>query len=229
VDDISNQPALPTNPDQQPAGVHIPGGYSHTYYVLSGTSMAAAVISGAVADLLQAAPSLTPDQVKILLMKTASKTFPVSSTVVDNASGQIYTSYYDIFTVGAGYVDLQAALATANQVPIGMTAISPVANYDGSTGDVELSFDPTSIFANKALWGTSSIWSSSVLTGSKALWGTQAVWGSAVDSAEKALWGTSTDAAQKALWGTNAIWSNKAIWGSSTMKAADRTSPAGEP
>jgi serine protease AprX len=37
----------------------------------SGTSQAAAVVSGAVALLLQARPSLTPDQVKSLLMSTA--------------------------------------------------------------------------------------------------------------------------------------------------------------
>src|SRR5581483_8585154 len=122
LDNISNQPALPDNPDQQPAGVHISGGYSHTYYLMSGTSMAAAVVSGAAADLLQAAPSLTPDQVKILLMETASKTFPYSSTVIDQSSGQIYTSYYDIFTVGSGYVDLAAALAAVKQVPAGVTA-----------------------------------------------------------------------------------------------------------
>src|SRR5207302_7914225 len=50
-------------------------GYSDKYYVLSGTSMAAAVVSGGVADLLEAQPQLTPDQVKARLMKTAYKIF----------------------------------------------------------------------------------------------------------------------------------------------------------
>ncbi len=225
---ITNQPQMPANSDQQPAGVHISGGYSHTYFILSGTSMAAAVVSGAAADLIQAAPALTPDQIKLLLMQTASKTFPVSSTVVDQASGQIYTDHYDIFTVGAGYIDLSAAMAEVSQVPPGMTAISPVANYDGTTGDVELSFDPSSLFANKALWGTNSIWGQSVLTGNKALWGTSAIWGAASDSGEKALWGTSSDYGQKALWGTSAIWSNKAIWGTSSMSASESVSIRGE-
>ncbi len=40
-------------------------GKSTQYYMLSGTSMAAAVVSGAVADLLQAQPLLMPDQVKV--------------------------------------------------------------------------------------------------------------------------------------------------------------------
>jgi hypothetical protein len=52
---------------------------------------------------------LTPDQVKARLMKTASKTFPTLSTATDPTTGISYTSYYDIFTVGAGYVDIYAA------------------------------------------------------------------------------------------------------------------------
>jgi len=41
-----------------------------TYFRLSGTSMSTAVVSGAVALLLQSQPALTPDQVKTLLMQT---------------------------------------------------------------------------------------------------------------------------------------------------------------
>ena len=48
--------------------------------------MAAGAVSGVIADLLEAHPALTPDQVKASLMKTASKNFPAFSTVVDNGS-----------------------------------------------------------------------------------------------------------------------------------------------
>jgi serine protease AprX len=43
-----------------------------TFYVVSGTSQAAAVTSGVVALMLQANPALTPDQVKCRLMASAS-------------------------------------------------------------------------------------------------------------------------------------------------------------
>src|SRR6266478_8246579 len=55
---------------------------SGSYFTLSGTSMATPVVSGAAALLLQQS-NLTPDQVKARLMKTASKTFPSSSSITD--------------------------------------------------------------------------------------------------------------------------------------------------
>ena len=56
---------------------------SSNYFAMSGTSMAAGVASGAVADLLQAAPGLTPDKVKALLMVNADRSyFPATSSVV---------------------------------------------------------------------------------------------------------------------------------------------------
>src|SRR6266702_386611 len=84
------------------------------YYFLSGTSMATPVVSGAAALLIQSQPKITPDQVKARLMKTAYKGFPASSTVVDPVTGAIYVSQYDIFTVGAGYLDIGAALANSD-------------------------------------------------------------------------------------------------------------------
>src|SRR5437016_3874617 len=50
-----------------PYSFYVNGGTStssSSYFTLSGTSMAAGVVSGAVADLLQANSKLTPDQVK---------------------------------------------------------------------------------------------------------------------------------------------------------------------
>ena len=92
-----------------------------SYFTLSGTSMATGVVSGAVADLLQKSPSLTPDQVKARLMKTAWKSFPATSSTIDPTTGITYTDQYDVFTVGAGYVDLQAALQ--NSIVASGTAI----------------------------------------------------------------------------------------------------------
>lgn len=65
------------------------------HFVMSGTSVAAPVVTGAIALLLQAEPHLTPDQVKYRLMTTANKSWPG----------------YSPTKAGAGYLDVAAALA----------------------------------------------------------------------------------------------------------------------
>ncbi len=61
---------------------------------MSGTSMAAPMVAGAVALLLEDEPNLTPDQVKYRLMATANSNWPG----------------YDPVKAGAGYLDVYAAV-----------------------------------------------------------------------------------------------------------------------
>ncbi len=127
---------------------------STDYFPLSGTSMASGVVSGAVADLLQAVPGMTPDQAKAFLMRTANRTYlPATSVATDPTSGMQYTAHNDLLTVGAGYLDIAAAVtaaqANASALPTG-TAMSPVAAYDPKQNQVYLLKFPGS------LWGTTS-------------------------------------------------------------------------
>jgi serine protease AprX len=66
---------------------------------MSGTSMAAPMVAGAAALLLQSEPNLTPDQVKYRLMATA---------VHDTARWP----NYEAMRAGAGYLDIYAAVHT---------------------------------------------------------------------------------------------------------------------
>ncbi len=197
----------PANPAQQPPLVNFGLLYSNNYYTLSGTSMAAAVVSGSVADLIQAYPKLTPDQVKILLMLSASKTFPQSSTVVDN-TGNSFTDYYDIFTIGAGYLDLQAAMNQVAQVPASGNSLSPVSSYNSTSGKVYLSFAPQSAWTNQSVWSNKSLWGANAVWSSAVLSGTQTVANS------KSMWGVSTDTA------AGSLWSQKSVWGASSDESA---------
>lgn len=150
------------------------------YFKLSGTSMAAPVVSGAVALMLQQSPSLSPDTVKARLMMSADKwTAP---------SGE-----GDACTYGAGYLNVLNALKS--NVVAAQSALSPSLSRDG-LGNVTLDVDE-SIWGERALWGTN-------VTELRAVWGNRALWGTSTLSGNRALWGTSVWS-DRALWGTNVL------------------------
>ncbi len=194
---------------------------STTYFMLSGTSMATPAVSAAAADLIQATPSLTPDQVKAILMETAYKTFPQSSSVTDPTSGQTFTDYYDLFTVGAGYLDLGAAMAMVHQpLPAG-TAMSPVAQYDATSGLASLIFDASSIWSDRSMWGAETIWSSQALWGSAVLnsnqviWDDRSMWGAQSSSAAQSIWDTRSMRGASSTADTSGAGATRSMWGAS--------------
>jgi len=116
---------------------------------------------------------------------------------------------YDIFTVGAGYLDIQAAMGNNAKSPDGAGATSPVAYFDSSSGTFTMTGNYMSLcaqgpYASVALWGTT-------ICGNVALWGTNTLWGNV------ALWGTNSLWGNVALWGTNSMWGNVALWGTNVF------------
>ena len=207
--------------NQIPYSYYVNGGSSassSSYFTLSGTSMATGVVSGVVADLLQKSPSLTPDQVKARLMKTAWKSLPAFSSTTDPTTGITYTDQYDVFTVGAGYVDVEAALSNTDLAR--GTAMSPIASYNANSGNVYLTDSRTAIWNTSATWSDAAVWGTSqfvvgappsTMSGSSsgALWGSSdAVWGSNI------LWGSNSAYASNILWGSNSMYASNILWGS---------------
>ena len=136
------------------------------YYALSGTSMATPMVSGAAALMLQQNPNLTPDQVKATLMLTAFKDLVQTAVVTDPSIGQSFNEQADIFTVGAGLLDIQAALANTQLAPATVgSAMSPTAAVDAN-GNVILQANGSSVLGgNSVLWGTSVCAGTSVSLG----------------------------------------------------------------
>jgi len=77
--------------------------------------------------MLQHDPTLTPDTVKARMMKTRGK--GIRAIVGDTINwGHGHFSQYDVFTIGAGYLDVHAALGN-HDVALGGAA-SPVATFN---------------------------------------------------------------------------------------------------
>jgi serine protease AprX len=72
---------------------------SEPYLALSGTSMAAPIVAGTVALMLQANPSLGPENVKTILQRTA-----------------VSNGRYDQLTQGAGFLNARAAVEMARSL-----------------------------------------------------------------------------------------------------------------
>jgi serine protease AprX len=143
------------------------------YFELSGSSMATAVVSGMAAILIQAEPSITPDTVKARFMKSAEKRLE-----------------YDIFSEGAGFANLYAALQERGIAKV--PSLSPRA-FMTSTGIVIQSTD--------SLWGDPLSWNSTLIWGGEPLRNTDAV------AANGAVWGN------KGTVGGSGVGTNGAIWG----------------
>jgi len=162
-------------------------GNSSKYLRLSGTSMATPVVAGAAALLIQQNPSITPDQVKARLMKTANKSLPLFSSAISFLFGQSF----DIFTVGAGYIDINAALTSTDLVQY--PALSPAAFIDSKTGRVGISRGGNGVWGtlDSVVWGDTLVWGSSVINGTLS-GGLSVVWGDSLfGSLDAIVWGDS--------------------------------------
>jgi serine protease AprX len=172
------------------------------YFRLSGTSMATPLVSGAVALMLQQNPSLTPDQVKARLLKTAWKGFNTYTQSTDNW-GNTYSNQYDIFTYGAGYLDIDAALNNTD-LATGV-ALSPTAVYDHSTGTVSL------INTTSVVWGSTSV----VWGATSVVWGNSVVWGANTITSNSVVWGSTS-----VVWGASSVSGFSVVWGATSTTAS---------
>ncbi len=133
-----------------------------SYFQMSGTSMAAPVVAGAAALLLQANPGLNPDTVKARLMLSADKWV--------GAGGEV-----DPCTYGAGSLNIPAAIAS-DFLPL-EPAISPTLRRELDGSSLTLLFGDR-VAGTKAIWGSKTGQNSGSVWGTKAVWGSSTIWGS---------------------------------------------------
>ncbi len=177
------------------------------YLSLSGTSMAAPVVSGTVALMLQANPSLTPNLVKAILQYTSQR-YPG----------------YDALTEGAGFLNTLGAVRLARFFATAQPG-QPVPTQSLWSkqiiwGNHRLSGGFIRPAANAYSVGTT--WGAAKLdTDENIVWGTACgddtcdniVWGTA-DGDENIVWGTACgdDTCDNIVWGT-ADGDENIVWG----------------
>jgi subtilisin family serine protease len=175
------------------------------YLSLSGTSMAAPVVTGTIAAMLQANPNLTPNALKAILQYTA----------------QLYPDY-DPLTEGAGFLNAVGAIrlarffataAPGQTVPTqDMWSRKLIWGNYLLTGGVPV--PDSNAFALGTVWGAVT-----TNAGDNIVWGTACgdacdniVWGTAAGGGDNIVWGTSRSG-DNIVWGT--AGGDNIVWGTS--------------
>ena len=166
------------------------------YLTMSGTSMAAPVVAGTVALMLEANPSLTPNLVKAILQYSA----------------QVYPGY-DYLTQGAGFLNTLGAVRLADYFAKG----KPGDHYPNMK-----SWSRHILWGNQRVtggvlapggtaWGLNIVWGDSLMpSGQNIVWGDNCD-----DSCDNVVWGNNI------VWGNNLfdniVWGNfnddNIVWG----------------
>ncbi len=124
-------------PGSRVATEHPEGFVNETILRGSGTSQAAAVATGAAALLLQDRPDLTPDQVKALLMDSATHLPFVLRTMQ-----------------GAGLIDLTSAVATpASDTEQDWDRSTGTGSLEASRGSVHVAVNGEDVVGEVTVWG----------------------------------------------------------------------------
>ena len=131
-------------------------------------------------------------------MKTAWKGFTTYTRSWDDY-GNNYDNQYDIFTYGAGYLDIDAALNNTD-LATGI-ALSPTAVYDPTTGTVSI------VNTTSVVWGSQSV----VWGATSVVWGNSVVWGANTFTSNSVVWGSTS-----VVWGASSVSGFSVVWGANS-------------
>jgi serine protease AprX len=203
---------------------HVAGSGANAYMQLSGTSMAAAVVSGSVALLFEARPYLNPSDAKVALQVTS--TFNASAGLIGAGTGSVNV-FSAVQFVSSGSVQ-STLIGGERQSASLMMILSPNTNsgvpvdslawasYVQRTRTVRggSTARGARARASSIVWGGSIVWGAS----GSIVWGASGsiVWG----ASDSIVWGASDGivwgASDSIVWGADSIvWGafNSIVWG----------------
>jgi len=153
------------------------------YFMMSGTSQAAGVVSGISALILQQRPELTPNEVKCLLISSAAPAVAADGTLA-----------YSIFQQGAGLVNGSRAaegqtLDCANRGLDIALDLSGEQHYGGQASqDEDGNFYIPGLGADGYLWGHGYLWGDGYAWSDSYLWSDGYLWGDGLALSDSYLW-----------------------------------------
>ena len=191
-------------------GLNVPGSTLATTYPNavfgrflrgSGTSQAAAIVSGAAADILSARPSLTPDQVKAALTSTATR------ISVNNPN-----------MVGNGLINIPGALAApASSAVQNFPVSNGLGSLEQARGNSHIQLNGVTLTGEQDIFGNA--WNGSALASARAVAPSGATWSGGTYNG--ATWSGATWSG--ATW-SGATWSNTSLsgatWSGATWSGA---------
>jgi serine protease AprX len=185
------------------------------YIRLSGTSMATAVASGAIAQMLEAQQvagaydgPLTPNAVKAALQYTALG--------IRNDQG----IQYDRLRKGAGSLNGKGAIDVATRFDAssnGRSWLTSMPSPWTTIGGQSQTWNQSVIWGSGVIWGSTLVWAESQPWATSVIWGSGVIWGSSLPVAEPNPWATSVIWGSTLVWADSATWANSVIWGSNTI------------
>jgi serine protease AprX len=170
---------------------------------LSGTSMAAAVTSGAAALVMQASrltnpagPALSAHALKGVLQFTAIP--------LQDPQGQPY----DALTQGTGELNVRGAVTLALAINTSMPAASAWLRFQPEP-QTEIA-GAVHTWSQALLWDDNIVWGTEALAFNSAQWDDNIVWGTALGD-DNIVWGTAADV-DNIVWGTAITWATDLVW-----------------
>lgn len=202
----------------QYANLHVAGSKNNAYMMMSGTSMAAAMVSGGAALLLEGT-TLTVRQVKLALQLSAT-----------------FRSNDGLLRAGTGTVNLYSA-RRVNGAVTALTGVIPPVTIAGRTlrpGGLAIAnglVDKASAPVGMSAIGTLELFANwfnlavpprlAALRGSQMIWGDQSsvqqmIWGDQSLLGQQMIWGDQTPFGQQMIWGDQSL-GQQMIWGDQTL------------
>jgi serine protease AprX len=115
-------------------------------------------------------------------MKSAQKVSTLYATAYDHLTLAPFSLQSDILEVGAGYLDIQAALNNHDLTTLPAVSASAILASVSGKNQVSIQRNYATVWGSSVVWGDSLVYGTYVIAGTNAggfsiLWGSSAIWG----------------------------------------------------